>query len=72
MNGMSASESETGSFAHVDVNPGRVLRAIARIGYTPQSAICDIVTGLDGLAGTERWRAARVPVDPGASLLLEG
>jgi hypothetical protein len=43
MNGMSASEIETGSFAHVEVNPGRVLRAIAHIGYTPQSAICDIV-----------------------------
>ncbi|MFJ2342399.1 ATP-binding protein [Streptomyces antimycoticus] len=30
-------------FVEVDVNPGRVLRAIARIGYTPESAICDIV-----------------------------
>ncbi|MFF8284802.1 ATP-binding protein [Streptomyces albus] len=29
--------------AEVPINPGRVLRAIARIGYTPESAICDIV-----------------------------
>ncbi|MFC9649596.1 ATP-binding protein [Streptomyces sp. NPDC056937] len=29
--------------AEVPINPGRILRAIARIGYTPESAICDIV-----------------------------
>ncbi|MFI1586229.1 ATP-binding protein [Embleya sp. NPDC020630] len=31
------------NFMSVPINPGRVLRAIARIGYTPESAICDIV-----------------------------
>jgi Histidine kinase-, DNA gyrase B-, and HSP90-like ATPase len=31
------------SNATIQVNPGRILRAIARIGYTPESAICDIV-----------------------------
>ncbi|OUC98919.1 ATP-binding protein [Streptosporangium minutum] len=30
-------------FAALEINPGRVLRAIARIGYTPASAICDII-----------------------------
>ncbi|MEU0490779.1 ATP-binding protein [Nocardiopsis sp. NPDC006139] len=32
-----------GDFTEVPINPGRILRAIARIGYTPESAICDIV-----------------------------
>ncbi|MEU3571046.1 ATP-binding protein [Kitasatospora sp. NPDC036755] len=42
---MTASEAGAAhmGFTEVPINPGRILRAIARIGYTPESAICDIV-----------------------------
>jgi hypothetical protein len=43
MSSAQSPEPQIGSYAPVGVNPGRILRAIARIGYTPQSAICDIV-----------------------------
>ncbi|MFY1677378.1 ATP-binding protein [Streptomyces sp. WMMC905] len=36
-------EETSAGVAEVPINPGRILRAIARIGYTPESAICDIV-----------------------------
>jgi hypothetical protein len=55
IDGVNAPEAETGSYAPVAVNPGRVLRAIARIGYTPQSAICDIV---DNSVAAEARRVA--------------
>lgn len=43
------------SFTEVPINPGRILRAIARIGYTPESAICDIV---DNSVGANARRIA--------------
>jgi hypothetical protein len=59
---MSTSQNETGSFVDVDVNPGRVLRAIARIGYTPQSAICDIVD--NSVAADAKRVAIRLEREP--------
>jgi hypothetical protein len=42
MSSAQSPESQPDSYESVGMNPGRMLRAIARIGYTPQSAICDI------------------------------
>lgn len=57
-------ETPTG-FAEVPINPGRILRAIARIGYTPESAICDIVD--NSVAANARRVAIKLEREPDMS-----
>ncbi|MER6451400.1 ATP-binding protein [Streptomyces sp900105245] len=52
-------------FTEVPINPGRILRAIARIGYTPESAICDIVD--NSVAANARRIAIKLEREPDMS-----
>ncbi|WP_078898369.1 ATP-binding protein [Streptomyces sp. CNQ-509] len=58
-------EGKQEGFTEVPINPGRILRAIARIGYTPESAICDIVD--NSVAANARRVAIKLEREPDMS-----
>ncbi|MFI5685823.1 ATP-binding protein [Streptomyces sp. NPDC051636] len=58
-------EETSPRFEEVPINPGRILRAIARIGYTPESAICDIVD--NSVAANARRVAIKLEREPDMS-----
>ncbi|MFD7896973.1 ATP-binding protein [Streptomyces sp. NPDC059743] len=66
---MTPNQGDTGvagtGYAEVAFHPGRVLRAIARIGYTPESAICDIVD--NSVAANARRIAIELEREPNMS-----
>jgi hypothetical protein len=55
--------SNAPNYEKITFNPGRVLRALARIGYRPESAICDIVD--NSVSAGARSVSITLEVEPG-------